>query len=93
MPLFGGGTDNIAFLLGQPATPPPSPNADAVQMTAVFWIEGVEEVLHIPYYRAGSPPLFLKAKASIPGQPFRDNVDGFRHQLPRCRDSRYGDSS
>jgi len=66
--LFGGGTDNIAFLLGQPQTPPPNPNADAVQMTAVFWIEVVEEVLHIPYYRAGSPPLLLKAKASIPGQ-------------------------
>jgi hypothetical protein len=68
LPLFGGGTDNIAFLLGQPAIPPPSPNANAVQMTAVFWIEVVEEVLHIPYYRAGSPPLFLKAKASIAGQ-------------------------
>jgi hypothetical protein len=67
-PLFGGGTDNIAFLLGQPQTPPPDPNADAVQMTAVFWIEVVEEVLRIPYYRAGSPPLLLKAKASIPGQ-------------------------
>ena len=25
-------------------------------------------MLHIPYYRAGSPPLFLKAKASIAGQ-------------------------
>jgi hypothetical protein len=68
LPLFGGGIDNIAFLLGQPATPPPSPNANAVQMTAVFWIEEVEEVLQIPPYLAGSPPLFFKAKASIPGQ-------------------------
>lgn len=67
-PLFGGGTDNIAFLLGQPQTPPPNPNADATLMTAVFWIEVVQEVLHIPFYRVGSPPLFLRAKASIPGQ-------------------------
>jgi hypothetical protein len=67
-PLFGGGTDNIAFLLGQPASPPPNPNANAAQMTAVFWIELVEEVLHIPFYSAGSPPLLLKAKASVPGQ-------------------------
>ena len=67
-PLFGGGTDNIAFLLGQPQVPPPNPNANAVQMTAVFWIEIVEETLHIPFFRAGSPPLFLKAPASVPGQ-------------------------
>jgi hypothetical protein len=68
LPLFGGGTDNIAFLLGQPQTPPPNPNADAVQMTAVFWIEVVEEVLHVSEYRLGSPPLLLKAKASVHGQ-------------------------
>ena len=67
-PLFGGGTDNIAFLLGQLQIPPPNPNADAVQMTAVFWIQVVQEVLRIPFYTVGSPPLFLKAKASIPGQ-------------------------
>ena len=67
-PLFGGGTDNIAFLLGDAATPPKTPNANAVQMTAVFWIETVEETLRIPFYRVGSPPVFLKAKASVPGQ-------------------------
>lgn len=67
-PLFGGGTDNIAFLLGDTATPPKAPNANAVQMTAVFWIETVEETLRIPFYTVGSPPVFLKAKASVPGQ-------------------------
>lgn len=66
-PLFGGGTDNIAFLLGQDQNPPPNPNANAVLMTAVFWIEVVEEVLHIPFYRLG-PPMLLKAAASVPGQ-------------------------
>ena len=67
-PLFGGGTDNIAFQLGQPATPPPSPNANAVLMTAVFWIETVQETFTIDHYRLGSPPLLLRATASVPGQ-------------------------
>ena len=38
--LFGGGTDNIAFLLGQAAAT--APNAQTTQMTAVFWIETVQ---------------------------------------------------
>ena len=66
--LFGGGADNIAFLLGDSNTPPKTPNANAVQMEAIFWIETVEETLRIPFYRVGSPPVFLKAKASVPGQ-------------------------
>jgi hypothetical protein len=66
--LFGGGTDNIAFLTGQPQVPPPAPNAQAVQMTAVFWIETVEEVILVPPYHVGQPPFAIKAKASVPGQ-------------------------
>jgi hypothetical protein len=66
--LFGGGTDNIAFLLGQAAVPPPAPNAQALQMTAVFWIETVEEVINVGPYRVGNPPLVIKAKRSVPGQ-------------------------
>ncbi|MGA8686178.1 MAG: heme-binding protein, partial [Candidatus Sulfotelmatobacter sp.] len=53
--LFGGGTDNIAFLLGQAAAT--APNAQATQMTAVFWIETVEEVIKVGLYRMGDPPL------------------------------------
>jgi hypothetical protein len=64
-PLFGGGTDNIAFLLGQPAAT--APNAQATQMTAIFWIETVEEVLDVPDLVAGQH-IILKAKPSIPGQ-------------------------
>jgi hypothetical protein len=64
--LFGGGTDNIAFLLGQANAT--APNAQALQMTATFWIETVREVLHVPFYHVGSPPLVLRAKASIQGQ-------------------------
>ncbi|MGA8441691.1 MAG: heme-binding protein [Candidatus Sulfotelmatobacter sp.] len=66
--LFGGGTDNIAFLLGQPAVPPPAPNAQALQMTAVFWIETVEEVIKVGPYRVGDAPHLIKARRSVPGQ-------------------------
>jgi hypothetical protein len=63
---FGGGADNIAFLLGQAAAT--APNAQALQMTAVFWIETVEEVLLVPPCSAGGPPMSIKAKPSVPGQ-------------------------
>src|SRR6202162_5122052 len=63
---FGGGTDNIAFLLGQTAAN--APNAQAVQMVAVFWIETVEEVILVPPYRVGGPPFVLRTKRSVQGQ-------------------------
>jgi hypothetical protein len=63
---FGGGTDNIAFLMGQAAAT--APNANAVQMTAIFWIETVEEVIHVPPFKPGHPPHLLSAKPSAPGQ-------------------------
>jgi hypothetical protein len=64
--LFGGGTDNIAFLLGQAAAT--APNAQATQMVAVFWIETVEEVIRVPPYHVGGPPFALRAKRSVQGQ-------------------------
>jgi hypothetical protein len=64
--LFGGGTDNIAFLLGEPAAT--APNAQATQMTAIFWIETVEEVIEVPPFKVGDSPFALKAKPSVPGQ-------------------------
>lgn len=42
-PLVGGGTENIAFLQGNPA-----PNADAAKITAIFWIETVQHTIIIP---------------------------------------------
>jgi hypothetical protein len=65
--LFGGGTDNIAFLLGQAAVPPPAPNAQATQMTAVFWIETVQEVISVPPLKVGQQ-FAVKGQRSIPGQ-------------------------
>jgi len=62
-PLFGGGTDNIAFLLGDAAalTNPGNPgqNAQTVKMNATFWIETVEHVIIVPPFRPGEPPLHL----------------------------------
>jgi hypothetical protein len=52
-PLFGGGTDNIAFLLGDKNAT--APNADAVQMSAIFWIETVTEQITVPAYTAHKP--------------------------------------
>jgi hypothetical protein len=52
-PLFGGGTDNIAFLLGDKNAT--TPNADAVQMSAIFWVETVAEKITVPAYTANHP--------------------------------------
>jgi hypothetical protein len=65
-PLFGGGVDNIAFLLGQALAT--APNAQTLQMAAIFWIETVEEIIQVPPYRVGQPPFAIKAKPSVPGQ-------------------------
>jgi hypothetical protein len=66
-PEFGGGTDNIAFLLGNPASS--NPNANAVLMTATFWIETVEHKIVVPIFRLGQPPVQIAAPTNRPGQP------------------------
>jgi hypothetical protein len=43
VPNAGGGTDNIAFLTGTGAPPTGGPNADAIRVTAIFWIERVKD--------------------------------------------------
>lgn len=57
LPLFGGGTSNMAFLLGNAAAlSDPADvvqNAQAVAMQAIFWIETVEYTLQIPAGHAG----------------------------------------
>jgi hypothetical protein len=72
---FGGGTDNIAFLVGQAAAT--APNAQALQMTAIFWIETVQEVILVPPGTTGMP-FAVKAKPSVPGQ----RVPTFSGTLP-----------
>lgn len=47
--LVGGGTDNIAFLKGTAN----GPNADAVAMSAIFWIETVTDRITVPALNPG----------------------------------------
>ena len=56
-PLFGGGTDNIAFLLGSLTAT--APNSQATQMSATFWIETVKYIITVPAYTPGQPPLLI----------------------------------
>jgi hypothetical protein len=59
-PLFGGGNDNIAFLLGDSNAS--QPNAQTTQMSSFYWVETVEHSLTVPSWAPGQPPL------AIPGQ-------------------------
>jgi hypothetical protein len=72
-PLFGGGTDNIAFLLGDPGALVnpnlPGQNAQTLQMSATFWIEEVEHTIIVPPFEPGQPPLRLTPERNVPGQP------------------------
>lgn len=67
VPLFGGGTDNIAFLLGNAAAT--APNAQTLKMTATFWIETVEHIIVVPIFKPGHPPLAIPAETGSAGQP------------------------
>lgn len=42
-PDVGGGTDNIAFLVGKGAPPAGGPNADAARASSTFWVEEVTD--------------------------------------------------
>ena len=66
-PLFGGGTDNIAFLLGDKKAA--KPNAQALEMDATFWIETVEFSIEVPVWAPGQPPLTIPAETGAEGQP------------------------
>jgi hypothetical protein len=66
-PLFGGGALNIGFLLGDPQAG--NPNAQAVNMTATFWIQTVEYTIQVPAFQPGQPPLKIAAEAGAAGQP------------------------
>jgi hypothetical protein len=62
---FGGGSAEIAFLLGDNNTPPQKENADAFKMAAVFWIETILENLVRPPCEANGLPIPIPASAWI----------------------------
>jgi hypothetical protein len=64
---LGGGINNIAFLEANPGGT--AANADAVQMTATFWVETVQHEIVVPAFEPGQPPLKIPASASHPGHP------------------------
>jgi hypothetical protein len=64
-PQFGGGTDNIAFLMGDPAAT--RPNAQTTRMTATFWIETVQHTILAPIFTPGEQPLVLSPEGVEPG--------------------------
>lgn len=75
--LFGGGADNIAFLLGLAgAVSNPNgigQNAQAVRMDATFWVETVRHTLLIPRIpnplKISKTPLEPKPEGAPPGAP------------------------
>jgi hypothetical protein len=69
-PGFGGGTDEIAFLLGDNNSPPQKPNANAFKMTAIFWIETVLQDIVVPPCTANCLPITIQA-APVPGSSLR----------------------
>jgi hypothetical protein len=66
-PLFGGGTDNIAFLLGN-AAGVSGQNAQTLQMSATFWIETVQHTIIVPPFELGERPLTLRPQSDIVGR-------------------------
>ncbi len=62
-PLFGGGIQDIAFLIGSAA-----PNANANQFRATFWIETVNFTLPIPVMAAGTS-VTLSPTTTVAGLP------------------------
>jgi hypothetical protein len=61
-PLFGGGNDNIAFLLGNSNAS--QPNAQTTQMSSFYWVELVEHSLTVPSWTPGQSPLVIPGQAS-----------------------------
>jgi hypothetical protein len=72
-PLFGGGAENIAFLLGTPAAvsnpAAAGPNAQTIKMVATFWIETVQHTIVVPPFKLGDPPLSLRPQGTRAGAP------------------------
>jgi hypothetical protein len=66
-PLFGGGNNNMAFLMGDAHAT--SPNAQATAMEATFWIETVEYTIQVPVHALGQPPLTIAAEGGSGGAP------------------------
>lgn len=64
----GGGTDNIGFLVGDTG----GPNADAIKMSAIFWVETIESTIEVGPLQAGEiQNVDAKVPAGAPQPVFR----------------------
>lgn len=68
-PQLGGGTANIDFLVGAPTGATSGPNAQAVQMSATFWISEVSHKITVPVHALGQGPLEIAAPSPVAGAP------------------------
>lgn len=88
-PLFGGGTDNIAFLWGEPAAVhsanPSGQNAQTLEMSATFWIETVERTITVHDLKAGQ---VTTVRPNPTGK--RQPVPSFRVRAPKAITSPVG---
>jgi hypothetical protein len=66
-PELGGGTQNISFLVGATSGTNSGPNANAVTMSATFWINTVQSEIDVPALRPGHPALKIAAHEPHPG--------------------------
>ncbi|KAF5227915.1 hypothetical protein FAUST_11453 [Fusarium austroamericanum] len=64
-PTPGGGTANIAFLVGASSQ---GPNADAVEMESTFWVESIKSEITIQDYTPGKALLLQPAYKPIEGK-------------------------
>lgn len=70
-PKEGGGTANIAFLVGSQGPSPSvsAPNANAIEMDSTFWIETVKSTITIPSFTPGGKlPLHIQPKLYKPSK-------------------------
>ncbi|KAL9093878.1 MAG: hypothetical protein Q9165_003801 [Trypethelium subeluteriae] len=83
---LGGGTTNVAFLVGTTIAGQRSPNAEAISMTCTYWISTVKYTIEIPPWKLGEPspvvtPIGLPPGAAAP----TFNVDLKRNVTRRSR--------
>jgi hypothetical protein len=64
-PTPGGGTANIAFLVGASSQ---GPNANAVQMDSTFWVETIKSEITVQNYTPGKPLLLQPAYKQVQGK-------------------------
>ncbi|KAH7267763.1 uncharacterized protein BKA55DRAFT_556543 [Fusarium redolens] len=64
-PTPGGGTANIAFLVGANSQ---GPNANAVQMDSTFWVETIKSEITVQNYTPGKPLLLQPSYKQVQGK-------------------------